>query len=334
MTIEPEEPNTANLAGRVLQWLQGEGYPLEFRTAQILRESGFAARQGKHYRAGSDGPREIDVVGEFCHEQSDTFIRVSHYIECKWSKGYPWVVFSSEQASIAPSACVAQTQGNDLARAILWSLAGDKALHDTSIFSAPRRVGFGGRQAFTKSKDQFYAALQGIVGATQSEVDETSTPELGLLRELKYAEVGLPLVVVEGDLFEAYWDKSIQGMKVEPRGHIRLHWQGSAAWRLRASVDIVTIDSLAEFMTKRKAEIGVLLPKMFGTAAEIRECIRKQSLDPLTVTKGGRGFTGLPALLGRVRQSIQAPSTKSEDAHLSQSAEKLPRTDSASSAGE
>ena len=307
MADDHTKPPSGQLDERVLAWLESEGYPLEFRTARILRDCHFGVDQGKHYRAEDGGPREIDVVGEVCTEEDGTFLRISHYIECKWSKGYPWVVFASEHAAIAPSACVAQTQGNDLARATLWCLAGDADLHQSSIFATPRRVGFGGRQAFTKAKDQFYSAMQGIVGATQSEVAATTRPDLGLADELAYGEIGLPVIVIDGELFEAFWDESSHRMKVEPRTHIRLHWQGSSAWHLRASVDIVTVESLEPFMLKRRAEIDQLLPKMSAAVAEFRTCLRERSLDTLTITRGSRGYTGLPAFLRRLRSRISNP---------------------------
>jgi hypothetical protein len=305
MSTSTGRPPRSTLKVKVLEWMEGEGYPVEFQTAQVLRECGYGVTQGSHYQADSDEPREIDVIGELHAENNDLFVRVSNYVECKWSKDHPWVVFSSQHAAIAPSACISQSQGNDVGCAVLWALAGDPELHALGVFSAPRRVGFGGRQAFAKGKDQFYAAIQGAVGATQAALEERS--DLGLDRAVRYAEIGFPVVAIEGELFEAFWDEARQGMRVERRDRLRLHWQGSSAWPMRASADVVTMKALPSFFRTRQEEIDRLLPKMLACVAEMRECIRTRSMKPLTVTKGARGYTGLPEFLRRVRQDIETP---------------------------
>lgn len=300
----PNPPQPSVLEERVLAWLRGEGYPLEFRTARVLRDCGFHVQQGRHFRSRDDTPREIDVVADLNLEEAGTLLRVSHFIECKWSRDHPWVVFSSSHSRMTPSACVAQTLGNDLASAILWCLAGDTPLHSMSVFAAPRRPGFGGRQAFTKGKDQVYSAMQAIVDATQAEVSRSTLVQDGLDGELEYAQVGLPTIVVDGDLFEAFWDESTQEMTVERREHVRVHWQGAAAWQMHASVDLVTSAGLEEFMQRRSAEIARLLPRMGEIVREIRVCRSRRSLDPLTITSGGRGYTGRPPFLRRLQDEI------------------------------
>jgi hypothetical protein len=296
---------SAPLSERVLAWMQSEGYPLEFRTARVLEDCGYAVRQGRHYRDEDGTPREIDVVASLTSRSPQGMVRMSQFIECKWSRDHPWVVFSSENAAMSGSACVAQTLGNDVGAAILWSLCGDHDLEETSIFSAPYRAGFGGRQAFTKTKDLFYAAIQGVVGATHWTLLATNESKRSLSDSLRYAEIGVPVVVIDGELFEAFWDEATAQMKVESREHLRLHWRGAASWNMGASVDIVTIDALGPLMTRRRAEGEALLTKMAGCVSEFRGCLEQRSLEGLTIRGGARGYIGAPPFLRRVRAEIK-----------------------------
>jgi hypothetical protein len=308
---QPQEGSAEPLAERVLDWLEKQGYPLEFRTARAFQDAGFGVRQGTHYRPEEGPPREIDVIGDVIAERGESFLRIAYYVECKYTKGRPWVVLSSRSASMAPSACIAQSQGNDLVRSLLWCLAGDRELHQLSLFSTPRVAGFGGQQAFNdKGKDQFYAAMQGAIDATQGRLraseprsDETIEESLG------YGHLGLPLIVLDGDLFEASWDESQARMRVEARNHVRLHWQGASKWQMRATVDVVTSQGLPEFLDTARDDVNFLVPKLFAGIEEIRECLRVGSMDPLTVLSAARGTLSAPGILWKLRKAIEERAT-------------------------
>jgi len=286
------------LQQKVLDWLSQEGYPLEFFTATTFRQHGFGVWQGQ-YAVDPKTPavREIDIIAFADRHLNDGFLRIEYIVECKWTKDKPWVVFSSKSASMAPSACISQTIASKLGNAILWLIAGETALHKTSTFATPPNPGFGGRQVFTKDGDAFYTAIQSVTLKAKRRADDydhPSRPSKVLPRE---ACVFLPVIVIEGQLFEASYDESAETITVNEVPRVRLHWRGSDAWRWHATVDIVAKDDLNNFVDQRKTEIKTILDYVNAGYDNIAECFKEQSLRPLKVTEGPRGMIGLPSLL-------------------------------------
>lgn len=177
-------------------------------------------------------------------------VRVCHVIECKWSRDKPWIVLTSPHGHMAAAACVAQTISNSLGSAILWTLAGDPVLHDLDFFSTPERPGFSGRQAFSKGNDLFYAAVQTIVHALtflMKQYDDDD--DASQLRNLpKNAVLAFPIIVVDGEIFEAFFDSQRDQMRIEATKWVRCHWRGARSWRLHATIDIVSLAHLDEFL--------------------------------------------------------------------------------------
>lgn len=130
---------TKELDTKVLEWLQSEGYPLEFRTAREFHKAAFRVWQGVYVRADDQPPREIDVLGFVDATHRDTTLRVTHVVECKWSWDSPWVVLASEHGQMASSACIAQTIGDDIAGALLWHSIGDPEVATLGMFATPDR---------------------------------------------------------------------------------------------------------------------------------------------------------------------------------------------------
>ena len=68
----------------------------------------------------------------------------------------------------------------------------------------------------------------------------------------------------------------------------------------------MTVEGLSEFLAQRRDEIQALLPRMFDTVQQLRNCIRDQSMDPLIVIPASRGILGQPAFLRRLHDHILA----------------------------
>ena len=295
--------NLKSLNDKVREWLDTEGYPLEFRVAHAFRQHGFETSQGVYVRDPCNGvPREVDVTACLTDPSHEFLTRVYHVIECKWSQNKPWVVFTGGRG-MASAACISQTISSDLGSAILWKEAGLKSLHNLDIFATPTRSGFNGRQAFSKGKDYFYDAMRSVVALSTLEVqsyDEGARPK-GIMP--RNAAVAFPVIVVDGKLFEAYFDSETQEVALNESDHIRCHWRGSSDWPLHATVDIITADYVEEFALQRHEDVKVLLSEMNRSREEINDCFRSKSLDSLKLTRGPRGMVGLHPLIGEVTGS-------------------------------
>lgn len=129
---------STSLLHRVSSWLASEGYPTEFRTANIFQKHGFHVTQGAYVRGDAEGlKREIDVLASITARASSGFLRISYVVECKWSTDKPWIVFTSSSTEMAPSACIAQTISSKLGEAIVWAVAGNETLQSLQTFLTP-----------------------------------------------------------------------------------------------------------------------------------------------------------------------------------------------------
>jgi len=80
---------------RLQEWLEKEGYPLEFRAAAAFRRAGFNVVRGWYVDGEPGGKRrEIDLLA--MDRAPGCQIGVDVVVECKWSGDKPWVVFSRE----------------------------------------------------------------------------------------------------------------------------------------------------------------------------------------------------------------------------------------------
>jgi hypothetical protein len=310
---EPPIDKPLPLLDKVQQWLETEGYPLEFQVADAFRRAGFDASQGLYVKdQSSDEAREIDVLADMTADISeDKWFRVSQMVECKWSKDKPWVIFTSPETRMAESACIAQAIGSSLGEAAMFCLAGDGDLHPSELFKCPERGGFAGRRAFEKQEkdkfDEFYRAIQGLVANAASRaksydkhIDQSNdAPHNGL--------IVFPILVVDGNLFEGFYDGKTGGVVVKEANHIRMLWRGSTANRRAITpVDIVTAASIDTFALNRAAEVKLLLDAIGRSVVNIEEAFLEMSFEKLVVIPASRGYRGLPPLLARLYQLDQA----------------------------
>lgn len=301
--------HTKDLASKVREWLSTEGYPLEFQAASILRrKKGFRVWQGMYVREhDKDIAREIDVLASMDCLVEDHLFRVYHVIECKYSKDKPWVVFSSSHSSITESACAAQSIGSEYGSTIMWAIAGDEMIKTMELFSSPRKPGFNGRQALSKGEDRFYNSMKSITDLSTLLVKEYDRQprKRGTLPHV--CVIAFPVILLDGQLFEAYFCDEDQETKIREVQHVRCHWRGSPTWRFHATIDIVTLDFFADFCDSRTEDTARLLRRVEEAHRQVETCFKDHSLDALTVESGSRGIVGLPPLL---REALPKKQTK------------------------
>src|SRR5215211_1155844 len=93
------------LERKVLAWLEEQGYPLELRTASLLRREGLHVRQSEYYYdEDSRLHREIDVVASCRGGElgAKTWFDLYLCLECKASPAKPWVLMADGSNVIHP----------------------------------------------------------------------------------------------------------------------------------------------------------------------------------------------------------------------------------------
>jgi hypothetical protein len=182
-------------------------------------------------------------------------------------------------------------------------MAGLEDLHSLSLFATPARPGFNGRQALVKeNNDVFYSAMKSVTSLATALVKEYDRPgrQPGSLPIA--GAVAFPLVVIEGRLFEAWFDEGSRQMRLEERQQLRLHWRGAPSWSWHATVDVIVADHLEAFAQQRAAEVDCLLSHVSQTTGRIARCFESRSLKHLQPAHGPRGIVGLPPLLAEINQ--------------------------------
>jgi hypothetical protein len=271
------------LPSRILTWLDGQGFPLEFVTANAFRDHGFRVFQGYHYDVTDGAPREVDVYAHLDMKVKDSTIRIGHVVECKWSRKAPWVVFASENARITSTACITQSIADEVGEALLWFMGTDAVTTGLKLFESPNRPGFSARQALTDSRDHVYAAMQGVMSACRA-ISQTSYRG-SVQQQLAFIQIVFPLIVVDGALFEVFYDEAAKTMQAVQRDSVRMHWRGATAWRAHSTVDIVTSDALPTFLDERTTDCRSALGRFAAVVERIYECLEKKDMSPLGLPK-------------------------------------------------
>jgi hypothetical protein len=286
------------LANKVSQWVNDEGYPLEYFAANVFRRKGFRTTQGDYARDNDDTPREIDICADMtCRtDASSGLIRAYNIVECKWTKSKPWVVFTSPTTTMMQSAVAAQTISSEIGQAAMWAKAGDSDLTGLPLFSSPECGGFNGRQALSKGQDKFYDSIRSVVSATNA-IAHGYNRYLKTDNMPRACVVAFPVIVIDGHLFAASYSADSDDIQLEIKDQIRCHWRGSAHSPFLTTIDIVTKKGLADFVDQRAKDFGVLLPKLASAYGELQECYRKQDPRLIKVEPGARGVIGWPPFL-------------------------------------
>jgi hypothetical protein len=297
-----EEP--VELHNKVESWLKKQGYPLEFRTAHILHAVGFDCLQGYYVPdQASKASREIDILARLLGDYSDrSYIALNFVVECKYSRDHPWVIFVSGSTGMAASAHIAQLTSSKLGKAIAYVLAGEPALAELELFSHRIRGGFGGcsslRSDKQDQKDPFYSAIQSVAAKALLARNEDDIENVTGDEFPSFGGVYMPMIVIDGKLFESWYDPTCANMELRAVGRSRVYWRGlshSGPWIV--PVDIVTIEELQSYATNMANESKLFMQKMVESAVQLKKAYDERDLSSVEVKSASRGFTGSPQLL-------------------------------------
>lgn len=260
---------------KVKGWLAKQGFPLEFRTAQIFAAHGLTASQGTYVPDPVSGQlREVDVIASSHLGGDDVVCRTSVVVECKWSRDKPWIVFTTPHGRPSREEAVVQALASSFGEGVMWHLSTDKTLQGYYQQRQPVRVGFGGRQAFTDKgeKDQFYTAIQGVVAAAISVATrEDPRPGYIVTGGPMIAHLVYPLIVVDGSLFEAYFDGA--EMQTHQITHANVAWQGHEGRDRPVMVEIVSLQALTNYVEEISVHCREVAAYIRNPARTVRDAL-------------------------------------------------------------
>jgi hypothetical protein len=243
------------LLEKTKEWLQKEGYPLELKTAKIFETAGYSIAQGEYYNDSETNKlREIDIIADIQQKSSSPASHISimlkFVVECKSSKDKPWIFFLSSNKLMPLSInSLCESKQNENTKNLLYNLGYIDNLPKPGFIYGPERQAYGTTTAF-KTKDAMDIAYNSCLRISQAiqQIDE-----LGLLAlpMTEYVLLKVPLVVVEGTLYNAYLSSSDTLLEKCNYGRLLLK-RGSVK---SVSIDIVSFDYLQTYLQLVKSDL-------------------------------------------------------------------------------
>lgn len=221
--MPPDETGAKSTPDQIADWIARTGYRLEFQTAEQLRTSGLGSVfQGQFYPSpNSSDLREVDVVGSTpVPIRENVAVHITLIVECKYTSGTPWVNL------LAPSelglfSTFSSTFATPMTRAWLNKMSLDPLLplapkgKDVGVsygfrilpfipsellLSNPAKTRPGDRKRdkspMSRSQEEPFWAIDRCLEGAEARASLQRTGDLPL------REIILPVVVVDGDLFE------------------------------------------------------------------------------------------------------------------------------------
>ena len=228
------------VAESVLSWLRKGGVPLEYFTAQALRDAGFSAQQGAHYLDPSEKTtnREIDVLAWLEPKPITPVVLV---FECKAADDKPWVVLTTE----VPPEPVTPIAG------ALAAVLADPAISEPIIrrclpMASPH--GFTIVEAHSDKNDRAHSAMEQVVSGA-----------VGV--QARFGKVdhcfAFPVLVTEAPLFR-FEAPHVGQESVRPTRWERIRWNGAQAHAKPTFVDVVRRESLAAYLDGMRNQVHAL----------------------------------------------------------------------------
>ena len=200
------EPTT-DLGLKLTKWLEKQGYPLEMLVAQSFKQRGAIVRQSDYYiDHEEDKPREIDVLAKWytAYEMNGLVeLEIFYCIECKSQQKNPWIIFSPGTSKALYNLRLPASKDG---RHYLLNLL--HVVNAVGLFEVAKRAGYGITQAFKTGPDIPYQAVMSAVKAAIACISDSDRiaqdVEADLSQPYYSPVVAIPIVVIDGQLFECY----------------------------------------------------------------------------------------------------------------------------------
>lgn len=235
------------LEQKVKSWLEGHGYPLELRVANVLRKADISA---DHYRVYFDPAtgknREIDLMGYLDHSA----LSIHLVFECKHSQDKPWILFCTAHRALTPEGFVVSVPSTRMAREIVQYLAGDQSVQTMNMFKVPDLVGFRLIRAFTDNQDTAYHAVLGLASACLLTADT--------IGRYNHRVIYVPVVVIDSPLLICHLPDDGEEIELSQASQgLLLHNSGDR----HVIIHVLHVDALADFVAKSKEDAVIFNTK-------------------------------------------------------------------------
>jgi hypothetical protein len=292
----------ADLQQSVGAWLSGQGFPLELRVARILESLDMRVLPNRYVDVPEfRRPREIDALAMIQQDMPLIRAQFELYVECKWSRDNPWVVFVSGGPPPPISATLQAVPTNAMGEALLWLLQDSAELARFVPFGASGVLAHGGRRTLGNPKgkqaDRFYAAMQSVSSIARAGVRAGGAHTVATNPDRDPA-FAFPVVVVDGPLFSATLAEDSDGLELTPIQRARVLWRGLRGGL--SCIDVVQASALEAFARECVQGLKGAFEQLMVVHSEVAQALRVDSPERMSHWFRGRTITPpikVPALL-------------------------------------
>lgn len=246
---------------KIRKWLNEQGYPLEMVVARSFQQRGFRVIQSDFYTDPDTGEsREIDVVATRSTVVEGIGVRVTFVIECKLSKDKPWVLFTSQSIQLGDRARIVQRAASKFGANLLRILSrykDYKTISSLYIFAIPTLPAYSLTQAFTTGQDVCYKAATSVAKAAYAKATEFDNRIPSPILP-SFAEIVLPIIVVDGKLFDCHLEENSQINATEINSGV-LIWRNPLVKSPHTIIHVVSVPALAGFCDETVKSIDFIV---------------------------------------------------------------------------
>lgn len=267
---------------KVRKFLAKHGYPLEMQVASRLQAAGYGIAHSEFYvDLETRKSREIDLVGQKNVMAASGRIQLSLQlvIECKFSRGHPWIVFS-EQGTCCQKPLHIEAGTEKLGRNLLSNLTRVSDLPERGFFRGPSAGGYSattvrdkqrnGKDAQNKNTtDWAYSALMTVTQAVQ-QVQAPGTIGTLFTALGEHIRIRVPVIIIDGSLFQARLDTT-NDLEITQTCWARIRWKHNQLNGNGILVDLVVFSFLDDYLLQIASEIQVLVAKCEAAPALYKE---------------------------------------------------------------
>lgn len=241
-----------SLNDKILKWLDKEGYPLELKAAQILRNVGFEVGQSIFYQdSDTNDTREIDIVAYKYFKLDGNWITFSFVIECKSSKDKPWLAFTSKEERLYPNDLIIHRNANILGKRFLNLVKTDQDVKNLNLFKIGEETAYNLTRAFSDGIDVTYKAIMSTTKATAALVEKAN-------RATDTYRFFFPVILIDNKLFDCHLNTNNE-IDVSEIGSVNLVLSNSFDSQRANFIDIVTIEHFENKMKLYLADIEYII---------------------------------------------------------------------------
>jgi hypothetical protein len=252
-------------------WLGKAGYPFELSVGRIFRGYGWNTEHARFYSDPVTGKtREIDIVVSRATgtREPPRAVTISFVVECKRSRNKPWIVFSSPETG-ARLLSADFVSGRMAYYAMLTASVAD---HPRATFKVDVRVGHSVVRAHSDNKDTdpsaAHSAVQAAITAAAALNGEYEVFDLSQAPQSSIVHAFIPLVVIEGELFEFYLDATNTDV-LAPIDRALVVSKSPAIGQGLQAVPIVTASGLLNFVQQATKDTDAITATILDNAQVI-----------------------------------------------------------------